>query len=105
MYRLLTINRVAIEKCRNIVLYNKTHVVGLQNIGYIGKVGRPDTNAFLLQPARYQTVNNDQQRAVYCHLQQGMTTISHLEKPIQQKKVEFNENVIKEDRGEGDLLY
>ncbi|KNC31315.1 hypothetical protein FF38_14279 [Lucilia cuprina] len=84
MYRLLTINRVAIENCRLAVYGHKKHVVGLKDISNGGGiVGRPEANAFLLQPARYQVINNDHQKAVYCHLQQN-TQYFHFKKPIVQ---------------------
>lgn len=91
MYRLLTINRVAIENCRLAVYGHKKHVVGLKEFGSNGGgiIARHDTNAFLLQPARYHIINNDHQKAVYCHLQQNIPLI----KPVVPCQ-SFNENVL-----------
>lgn len=76
MYRILTINRVAIENCRLAVYGHKKHVVGLKDFGSGGGiVGRQVANAFLLQPARYQIINKEHQKAVYCHIQQNIQNL------------------------------
>ena len=80
MYRLLTINRVALENCRQCMYGQKKHVLRLKDVDVNGVVSSQDASASLLQPAKYQTFNNGNQRAVYCHLQQNIKSLQ-LTKP------------------------
>lgn len=68
MYRLLTFNRLAAEKCK-LALYSRKHAVGRNLVGFVGGTQQDVQSAALLQPTRYQGANNIVQRAVYCHLQ------------------------------------
>ena len=72
MYRLLTINRVALENCRQCMYGQKKHVLRIKDVDVSGIVNSQDTSAPLLQPVKYQTFNNGNQRAVYSHLQQNI---------------------------------
>lgn len=72
MYRLLTVKRLAVENSLLAVYGPKKHVVGLKDFVGGGIFGRRDVNAVLLQPAKHQSVCNEYQKSVYCHLQQNL---------------------------------
>ncbi|XP_013107948.1 DNA-directed RNA polymerase, mitochondrial [Stomoxys calcitrans] len=76
MYRLLTVNRIALENCR-LALSGKKHAVGRN---FVSLSGRCDAYN-CLTPARYHLTKHDNQRVVYSQMQNNVVTSSALLTP------------------------